>query len=236
VDAVFFVVTAVVPLGVVLTEAVGVALGWEAPVLTAVEWVERAVPVADLSACDGMACPECVVPLVSDTVTWFPEPVGEGADVAGARPGTPGTGSSAAGGMGPPANPIPSRQAYPHKAAITAIVSRRQFFRRWPEPSTNTGEDGAGFAPRPAPSAPSSSSGSGTLRAGAGVVDICTASDGPYCAVPCRWLGAGTSWTGFRRLGLDRLFDAPVKKRRGSGFWRYTFCATLQWRASRRQS
>ena len=212
----------VVPLGVVGTavpEGSGGALGWGVVVLAAVGWVEPAALLAEGPACGAMASPECVVSLVTCDVAAgeIAALVGGGGDVAGAWPGTPGTGSSAAGGMGPPAKLMPSRQAYPHKAATTAIVSRRQFLRRRPEASTNTGDDGAGFPTKPAPSATSPSSGPGTPLAGAGVVDICTASGGPYCTVPSDGCMAGQQRTGIGRRDLHLSFDVPAKEQAWTG-------------------
>jgi hypothetical protein len=53
--------------------------------------------------------------------------------------GIPGTGSSAFGGIGPPAKLTASRPAYPATTAIAAIDARRASLRRRPETSTKTG-------------------------------------------------------------------------------------------------
>jgi len=149
--------------------------------------VEPEAPVVGTPACDGPVCPKnpavrspvfdvaaCAASLGAEGSEALPA---GGAVVAGPLPGTPGMGSKAAGGMGPPANPTANRQVYPHKAATTAIVSRRQVLRRRPELSTKTGEDDAGSLSEPAPSAAPLYSGPGTPLDGAEVVDVCTGPD-----------------------------------------------------------
>lgn len=160
-------VTAVVPLGVV-GRAVPDGFGTPGWVLVALAVVSRAGP----PLCAGAVWSAGrVVPSEGCATTGCEarELLEEELLGAAELPGMPGMGSSAAGGIGPPANPMPSMHAYPHSAATTAIVRRRQFLRRRPEASTNTGDDCPGSA--------------GDCT---GSVDVCTASGGPHCAVPQR--------------------------------------------------
>jgi hypothetical protein len=186
-------VIGVVPLGAVGTTLPdGLPLGWVAVGLAPVVW---AALEAELSVCDRAVSGSRLVALASDAEFEGSVPPAEGfaalpdgeAVLAGPLPGTPGMGSRAAGGMGPPANPTASRHAYPHKAATTAIVRRRHVLRRRPELSTKTGDDGAGPGTNPASSAISPLSGSSTPLDNPGLDgDVCTACDRPYRTVPRR--------------------------------------------------